>query len=214
MTMFPNSVSWTRDQLQRETTNSAFTLPWMERLSLECENLNNEHHALLQVLNGLLMAIGSREPTRIAMACTVLSVEAQSHFTSEEEQMREAGYPDLESHVARHKELHRALALLRYSASSGTGFVSTTAPLSSLERWFVPHLTFDDKLVADFLAARAVLSRIGIEMHGMVGGLERVGAEGDDPNVGVAKRPVRLDDFGNAALHDGAGLVPDAAPSP
>jgi hypothetical protein len=69
--MFPNSVSWTCDQLQRETTNSAVALPWMEKLSLESGSLNNEHHALLQKLNGFLIAIGSGDQTRIAMACAI-----------------------------------------------------------------------------------------------------------------------------------------------
>ena len=163
--MFPNSVSWTCDRLQHETTSSAATLPWMEKLYLESESLNNEHHALLQKLNGLLTAIDSGDQTRVAMACTILSVEARSHFTSEETRMREGGYPELESHFVQHEELLRDLALLRHSVSSGTGFLSTTAPLSCLERWFVPHLTFADKRVAEFLAGRAVLSRIGIPLR-------------------------------------------------
>jgi len=210
--MFPNSVSSTRDQLQRQTTNSAFTLPWMEKLSLESESLDNEHHALLQKLNGLLIAIGSGDKARIEMACTILSVEAKSHFTSEKAQMREAGYPELESHAAQHEELHRGLALLRYSVSSGTGFLSSTVPISFLERWFVPHLAFADRRVAEFVAARAVLSRIGIKMPGMIGGMGRVGGEVEDPHLGVAKRPVRLDDFVDVGEQEGTGLVPHAAP--
>ena len=156
--MFPNSVSSTAAKLSRKTTNSAFTLPWMDKLSLESESLNNEHHAVLQKLNGLLIAISSGDGTRIVMACDILTAEARRHFASEEAQMREVGYPDFESHRDQHEELRRGLARLRYSVSAGSGFPSAASPLSYLEQWFVPHLSYADKRLADFLVARTAPS--------------------------------------------------------
>lgn len=136
-----------------------FTIPWVQELALQSNDLDDEHYALLNKLNGLLIALSSSDRTRIVMACSVLAVEARAHFDSEEAQMREAGYPDLEQHREQHEALQRDLSHLLFTANSGAGFLSSTYPQSLLERWFVPHLTYADRKVADFLAANAAAAQ-------------------------------------------------------
>ncbi len=151
---FPNSVSATSDQLQHDVGASAIELHWLDKLLVDGEALNSEHHALLERLSDLLVAIRSGDRSHIVMACTSLAAQARGHFATEEALMREVGYPDLESHREQHLELGRRLARLSYLASSGTGFLSATAPVTLLEQWFVPHLTHADRRVADFVAAQ------------------------------------------------------------
>ena len=152
--VFPNTVTATSDQLQQHTGTSAIELHWLDKLLAEGEAFDGEHHALLERLNDLLLAIRSGDRSRIMMACTSLSAQARAHFASEEALMREVGYPDLESHREQHAELGRRLARLSYLASSGAGYLSATAPVSLLEQWFVPHLTHADRRLAEFVAAR------------------------------------------------------------
>jgi hemerythrin len=109
---------------------------------------------VLHKLNGLLFALNSGDATRITMACSVMSAEAQAHFAKEEELMLAADYPYREAHIEQHDELMRGLARIRFSLTSGSGFWSPANALSMLERWFVPHLTFADQRFADFMAAR------------------------------------------------------------
>ncbi len=130
-----------------------FTIPWMQELELQSDDLDDEHHALLEKLNNLLIALSSQDPNRIATACSDLWAEARAHFDSEEAQMEQAGYPDLEQHREQHEELERALSNLLLTVNSGAGFSASTNAHSFLDRWFVPHLTHADKKVADFLAA-------------------------------------------------------------
>jgi hemerythrin len=136
-----------------------FMVSWVQELALQSNDMNDEHHALLNKLNDLLIALSSPDRTRIVMACNVLAVEARAHFDSEEAQMREAGYPALEQHREQHEELQRNLSHLLFTANSGAGFLSSTYPYSFLQLWFVPHLTYADRKAADFLAANAAAAQ-------------------------------------------------------
>jgi hemerythrin-like metal-binding protein len=132
----------------------AFALPWVAQLDEQGRELDLEHEALLQKLNSLLIALNSGDATRITMACNVMSVAAQAHFANEEELMLAEGYPDRAAHIEQHEELMRSLARIEFSLASGSGFWSPTYPLSMLERWFVPHLSYADRRFADFMADR------------------------------------------------------------
>jgi hemerythrin len=163
---FPNSVAATSNQLKHDSAGSAIELHWLEKLLVEGEALNSEHHALLEKLNDLLIAIRSGDRSHIVMACTSLAAQARAHFATEEALMRKVGYPDLESHREQHEELGRRLARLSFLAGSGSGFLSETAPVSLLEQWFVPHLTFADRRLADFMAAQEAASRVPAGLEG------------------------------------------------
>jgi hemerythrin len=126
----------------------------VKQLTLQSEELNVEHEAVLEKLNGLLRALTSGDRTRISMACTGMSAEARAHFAKEEELMLAAGYPDRAAHIEQHDELLRRLARIRYVLADGVGFWSPASELSMLERWFVPHLSYADRRFADFIAAR------------------------------------------------------------
>ena len=137
---------------------SAFTLPWTQALALQANDVNESHRGLLDKVNALLIAISSKDQTRVLMAFSVLTAEAQAHFAVEEELMRAAGYPGLAEHRERHQRLLQGLAELRFTVSAAQNFPEGGGPLIFLERWFVPHLTHDDKNLADFLATRTPLS--------------------------------------------------------
>jgi hemerythrin-like metal-binding protein len=149
--MAAGSASRLHGQRLREAHHCGFVLPWTEEMALESESLNHEHQALLQRLDQFLVAVDSSDPTHVMIAWGSLSAEALSHFASEEAQMRAAGYPELDKHAKQHEELHRALVRLRYSVSGAAGTLSTTAVLSFVERWFIPHVTHADRTLADYL---------------------------------------------------------------
>jgi len=129
-------------------------LPWLEQLTMQSEELNLEHRAVLQTLNGLLLAIQSGGPTRITTACDLLSAKALLHFTKEKELMLAADYPDSPAHIEQHEELMRGIARIRFALTSGIGAWSPRNAQSMLEDWFVPHITRTDRWLANFLVAR------------------------------------------------------------
>jgi hemerythrin len=134
---------------------TTFTLPWIQDLALAADELDDDHRRLLDKLNTLLRAVSSRDKTRVLMAFSNLRAEAQEHFAMEEAQMRDLQYPDMEKHCESHRHLLDGLSTLRFTLDAAERFGSTTGPCVFLERWFVAHLTNDDKKLAEFLARRA-----------------------------------------------------------
>jgi len=147
------SVPYGSPQLPVEH-GDGFALPWLKQLTLQSEELNAEHEAVLAKLNNLLRALNSGDRNRIAMACSVMSAEARDHFAKEEELMRAIDYPDATAHIEQHDDLMRRLASIRYAVTYDAGMWSPSNALSKLEQWFVPHLSYADRRLADFVAAR------------------------------------------------------------
>jgi hemerythrin-like metal-binding protein len=133
---------------------TALNLQWTRDLALLINDLDEDHRGLLDKLNALLMAIASRNPTRVLMAFGTLNVEAEAHFACEEVLMRDVAYPGRERHCEEHQRLLRGLSELRCTIGAVDTFSASMGPFVFLERWFVPHLRHDDKELADFLADR------------------------------------------------------------
>jgi hemerythrin len=134
---------------------TTFTLPWMQHLSLAAAEMDDDHRALLDKLNTLLVAISSGDKTRLMMAISTLRVAADEHFATEEAQMRDLQYPDMEPHCESHQRLLQNLSGLQITLYAAERFAATMGPFAFLERWFVAHLSNDDRRFADFLARRA-----------------------------------------------------------
>jgi len=131
-----------------------FALPWMEQLAIQSDVLNIEHRGVLQKLNGLLLALQFGEPYGIITACGSLSSEAREHFATEAELMRSVDYPDTAAHVEQHERLLDRIGQIRVALTCGTNNLSSTVAQAMLEQWFVPHLTYADRRLADFVTAR------------------------------------------------------------
>ncbi|MBI2747895.1 MAG: hemerythrin family protein [Burkholderiales bacterium] len=157
--MYESSVPYGSQHPHMEDSHG-FTLHWMQQLTLQSKELNNEHEAVLHSLNQLLNALDSGDPTHVAMACNVLSAEARAHFAKEVEMMRSSNYPDITEHMEQHDELMRGLARIRYKVVSGIGYWSPSSEVSMLERWFIPHLTYADRRLADFVTARRAIQKM------------------------------------------------------
>jgi hemerythrin len=133
---------------------TTFTLPWMQDLGLAATEMDDDHRGLLDKLNALLIAISSQDKTRLVMAISTLRVAANEHFATEEAQMRDLQYPDLEPHCESHRRLLDGLSGLQVTLYVSERFGAGMGPFAFLERWFVAHLTHDDRKFAAFLAQR------------------------------------------------------------
>lgn len=73
------------------------------------------------------------------------------HFFSEENEMLEVGYPELEQH----RELHRKLVntLSQIASKVEMGELDASEPIHFLIRWFLDHTTVQDIKFAKSLAA-------------------------------------------------------------
>jgi hemerythrin len=133
----------------------AFGLPWLQEMSLAAAELDDDHRALLDKVDTVLTANASGNPTWRVMAVETLRVAAEEHFATEEARMRELAYPEMEQHCASHRRLLDGLIQLQYTLRAAEGNPAALDPFAFLERWFVAHLTNDDRRLAEFLHQRA-----------------------------------------------------------
>jgi hemerythrin len=124
---------------------------WPPNVLLEIPALDEDHERLLRHVNALLAAVASREREVVQSALGELRVETEAHFAREEALMREAHYPGLELHCARHQRLLRELGRLRVALDASGKLRVPLAPVNYIRRWFAAHIAGDDRLVATYL---------------------------------------------------------------
>jgi hemerythrin len=125
---------------------------WLPNVLLEFPELDEDHQRLLRRVNALLAAVASGGPATVQSALGELRSETEAHFAREETLMREAHYPELEQHCARHQRLLRELSTLRVTLDASGKLRVPFAPAKYIRRWFAAHITGDDRMLAAYLA--------------------------------------------------------------
>jgi hemerythrin-like metal-binding protein len=126
-------------------------IPWGEQFLLGIEEMDEEHKIIVEYTNDLeaAMLVG-RGGVVIEDLLQKITVYAQSHFSHEEELMRNSGYPGL----AKHKEEHD-LFLKRideyYKQLEHRDIATPIDVLNFLRDWLQHHLLKVDKRYADYL---------------------------------------------------------------
>lgn len=130
-------------------------LRWDPCLETGIEEIDWEHRRLLNIVNRLLdaMARGKGEAA-VRPVSRDLARHAEEHFGHEEQYMRDMDYPDLDGHVAEHRELTRSLTQFVEGLDSDTppGARELAALMS---HWLLDHILRCDKAYAMFSRERA-----------------------------------------------------------
>ena len=136
---------------QSPMQSTADTRDWSPYVSLDIPELDADHARLLSRVNALLAAVASRDPAVVDSALRELRIETEAHFAREETLMREARYPGLEQHRAKHQRLLRELSTLRLTLDVSGTLRVPLAPVNYIRRWFAAHITRDDRQLAAYL---------------------------------------------------------------
>lgn len=138
-------------------------LVWNKSLETGNELIDTQHRLLVMLCMKLDLAIGAKK-TGEELARIVLEVErfAEFHFVSEENLMREVGYPDLENHQVMHAKL---LSELREMTQLLTQHkASAQELLLFVERWLINHIAREDTRIGKH-AAKSAHRPIGEELY-------------------------------------------------
>ena len=93
---------------------SSFDFAWQSAFSVGVEEIDSQHRRLFALVGELDAAIKDPESCPDSGALIAgLSDFAAQHFATEEQRMREAGYPELAAHAREHASLTRELAAFR-----------------------------------------------------------------------------------------------------
>jgi hemerythrin-like metal-binding protein len=125
-------------------------LEWSADLETGNEYIDSQHRMLLLLARKLELAYEKGAEHRVVVGlCLELKKFTDFHFLSEENVMREVGYPGFEQHAKAHSHLLFELDVWIQKVNRGTE--PPTALLRMVASWLIGHLSGDDKRLAEYI---------------------------------------------------------------
>lgn len=127
---------------------------WNESLSVNNEEVDNEHKGLFELVNELDHA----DKTRGLLADIIGRLEnyANVHFSHEEKLMKEMGFPGYEEHVKKHRAFVEWLDTVKitYRRAAESPFLIGDLVNKFLKEWLVEHIQKEDMKYRDFILGK------------------------------------------------------------
>ncbi|PWB55393.1 MAG: hemerythrin [Nitrosomonadales bacterium] len=131
-------------------------LKWNEDLRIGIDEIDEQHKALVVLLNQLHTAIHEKHGASACMETLDKLVEyTRVHFTVEESLMRILGYPDYASHLESHEKLIAQVVELQGKLKSGRANISFEL-LHFLRGWLSHHIMETDKAYVPYFISKGV----------------------------------------------------------
>lgn len=113
--------------------------PWSDKYSVGVASIDKQHQKLVGMINELNAAMVTEQDFQVLDDIVTRMLEYTIyHFSSEEEKMTSAEYPEIESHKAKHVELIEDVQ--GYYNKLKNGDIDTPAVLSFLKDWLNHHI--------------------------------------------------------------------------
>jgi hemerythrin len=128
-------------------------LVWGETLSVEVEEIDDDHRRLVELFNILNHAVDEGEAKNYVgalleelISCTIW------HFRHEERLMLKYGYAGSKEHKTEHQELIESVKVLQQKFQQGDKQLSNKE-IEFLEYWLTGHILGTDKDLGNYLIA-------------------------------------------------------------
>jgi len=129
-------------------------LVWDPVLSVENDEIDNDHRILVDLFNLLGRAVAEGESRRYVDAVLEELIRCTAwHFSHEERLMLKHGYPELEAHREEHFELMDSVRALQRGILD-TGKLEERE-FEFLEQWLTGHILAADMKFGEYLLAAA-----------------------------------------------------------
>ncbi len=121
---------------------SLFT--WKPEYSVNDAVLDDHHRKLFSLLNSVYENLmNSLEVDCVLPTIDQLSAYTRYHFATEEEYMREKGFPGIDGHIAKHREFTQTIEELR-SGYHNNDLEVTRELIVLLGEWLLGHVIKED----------------------------------------------------------------------
>ena len=121
------------------------TIQWSEEFSVGVEKLDQQHQQIIEMLNRLISTPEARDANSetISDILTAMTRYSLEHFKTEENLMREHGYPGLEEHRQEHIAYRKKA--IDFSTATSLGVESVPQILVAyLSEWWTHHILDED----------------------------------------------------------------------
>ena len=120
-------------------------ITWKPEYSVNDTALDNHHQKLFHILNTVYENVmTSPELDRILPKVDELSAFTTHHFSTEEQFMRENGFPGIDDHIAKHREFTKSIDALR-SRYNGNDLEVSRDLIILLGDWLLQHVLKEDR---------------------------------------------------------------------
>lgn len=130
-------------------------LQWSENLKIGIREIDEQHKALIAMVNELHQAIVARNAKDTArQILDRLADYPRTYFCDEEGLMQRSGYSALDSHRQQHEDLIRRVGELRDQFDTGNSKI-TFELMFILKTWLARHVNESDRRFGAYLMAAA-----------------------------------------------------------
>ncbi|MGA3343697.1 MAG: bacteriohemerythrin [Terracidiphilus sp.] len=131
-------------------------ITWNSKYSVGVQVLDDQHKALLKVLNEFHAASMTGKAKEVAgPSMRQIVALAREHFSTEQRMMESAGYPGLAEHRATHEKL--AIKLTEFVSRHEKGDTTMYSQLLYFMRdWLSKHMQTEDQQYVPWLASHGV----------------------------------------------------------
>lgn len=121
---------------------------WIEDYEVGISEIDDQHKMLFDIINEVIdFKNGDHLKEDLFEVIKKLLDYAQFHFQTEEDYMKETGYPDLEAHKEQHKVFSEKIVMFDIEAQF-TDELIVSDLLTYLVKWFLNHIMKIDKKYA------------------------------------------------------------------
>lgn len=131
-------------------------IKWTDELNLGIEKIDEQHQQLVEIINEFGEAAQKGKGSRVMnKILDELVGYTQEHFADEERFLKDAGYPQLADHQAKHRQLLQKIERFQFDFNQ-SGKRITTKVEEFLTYWLTSHILGEDKVYANYLTSEKV----------------------------------------------------------
>lgn len=129
---------------------------WSEKYSVNIREIDDQHKKLIGMVVQLNDAMRQGKGKQaLGEVLRDLIQYTRTHFAAEERLMEANGYPEYESHKAKHESMTRKVADIYREYQDGKATI-TLEVMSFLENWLDKHIMGTDKQYGPFLNGKGL----------------------------------------------------------
>jgi len=127
-------------------------LKWKPEYTVHVSELDSHHIKLFEILNAAYEnVVNSSEAHCIKTVVSELSEYMNYHFTAEEQLMGDAGYQEIEAHIAEHRHFADKIDALKANHHD-SNLEAAQELITVLGNWVLHHILIEDRKYSELIS--------------------------------------------------------------
>ena len=121
---------------------------WSDKYLLGINEIDEQHRGFFELCNH--KPLSEMDRAEMALMLEQLNDYIQNHFRHEQELMKQAKYPDLESHLEEHKFFIQKVQEMKQEYSYMNPLLYEKITIF-MKKWFLSHIMFSDRKYQEYV---------------------------------------------------------------